>query len=200
MGAGPTQRDPRIDAYIAKAAPFAQPILTHLRALVHETLPGLAETIKWGMPHFIHNGKNVAGLAAFKAHCAFMIHGDGRQGDAMGQYGKIAALSDLPGDNTLKSKLVEAAGRIDQAGTALKPKTAPRAAKAEIALPDDFAAALAAVPAARATLDGFAPSHRREYLEWVTEAKRPETRAKRIAQAAEWLAEGKKRNWKYEGC
>lgn len=194
--------DPRIDAYIAKAAPFAQPVLNHIRALVHDAVPGLAETIKWGMPHFVLNGKNLAGMAAFKAHCAFVIHGDGRQDggqdDAMGQYGKIAAVADLPPEATLKANLLEAARRIESAGTAVKKKAAPRAAKAEIAVPDDLAAALS--DQARAVLDGFAPSHRREYLEWVTEAKRPETRASRIAQAAEWLAEGKKRNWKYEGC
>lgn len=205
--------DPRIDAYIAKAAPFAQPVLHHIRALVHDTVPGLAETIKWGMPHFVLNGKNLAGMAAFKAHCAFVIHGDGRQGesgqgksgqgksgqgDAMGQYGKIAALADLPPEATLKANLLEAAQRIESAGTAVKKKAAPRAAKPEIPVPDDLAAALS--DTARAVLDGFAPSHRREYLEWITEAKRPETRASRIVQAAEWLAEGKKRNWKYEGC
>lgn len=192
-------RDPKVDAYIAKSAPFARPILTHLRALVHETLPGLDEALKWGMPHFIYKGKNLAGIAAFKAHCAFVIHGDGRQGDAMGQYGKIASLADLPGDNELKSKLVEAQQRIDQAGTALKPK-APRTPRPELPIPPEFAAALDASPAARATLDGFAPSHRREYVQWITEAKRPETRDKRIAEAIALLSEGKKRNWKYEGC
>ncbi len=193
--------DPRIDAYIAKSAPFAQPILTHLRALVHQTLPGLEETMKWGMPHFVYKGKNLCGMSAFKAHAAFMIHGDGRQGDAMGQFGKITALADLPGDNALKDKLVAAQQRIDSEGTALKKKpAAARAPKAELPVPPEFAAALAANPAARATLDAFAPSHRREYLEWITEAKREETRAKRIDQAVAWLAEGKKRNWKYEGC
>ena len=106
-------RDPKVDAYIAKAAPFAQPILSHLRALVHETVEGLDEALKWGMPHFLHKGKNLAGMSAFKAHAAFMIHGDGRQGDAMGQFGKITRLEDLPGDNVLKSKLMEAAQRIE---------------------------------------------------------------------------------------
>ncbi|MDE2596318.1 MAG: YdeI/OmpD-associated family protein [Sphingomonadales bacterium] len=191
-------RDARIDAYIAKAGPFARPILEHLRELVHGTIAGLDEDMKWGMPHYVLNGKNLAGMAAFKAHCTFMIHGDGRQGDAMGQFGKITQLSDLPPEADLKAKLLAAAGRIESAGTALKPRTAPRPAKAEIAMPDDFAAALAAAP--RAIFDGFSPSQQREYLEWIVEAKRPETRAKRIAQAAEWIGEGKKRNWKYEGC
>lgn len=194
--------DPRIDAYIAKAAPFAQPILEHLRALVHDTVDGLDETVKWGMPHFVYKGKNLAGFAAFKAHAAFMVHGDGRQGpednQAMGQFGKLTALADLPGDQVLKRRIIAARERIDQAGTALKPKAAPRPAKAEIAVPEDFAAALS--PPARASFDAFPPGARREYLEWIVTAKRPETRAKRIAQAAEWLAEGKKRNWKYADC
>ncbi len=192
--------DPRIDAYMAKAAPFARPILTHLRQLVHATIPDLVETIKWGMPHFLYAGKILAGFAAFKAHAAFVIHGDGRQGDAMGQYGKIAALSDLPSAADLAVKLLEAKARIDTAGTALKSKAAPKVPKADIAMPEDFAAELARSQGARARFDGFAPSHRREYLEWVNEAKRPETRAKRIAQASEWISEGKKRNWKYEDC
>lgn len=193
-------RDPKVDNYIASAAPFARPILTHLRALVHATVPDLEEALKWGMPHFIHKGKNLAGMSAFKAHAAFMIHGDGRQGDAMGQFGKITRLEDLPGDNVLKDRLVAAKERIDQAGTALKPKAAPRAPKPELPIPPEFASALAGNPTAKAALEGFAPSHRREYVEWIAEAKRPETRDKRIAQAIAQLAEGKKRNWKYEGC
>ena len=192
--------DPRIDAYIAKAAPFAQPILNHLRQLVHATIPGLEESIKWGMPHFLHRGKNLAGLAAFKAHTAFVIHGDGRQGDAMGQYGKITSLADLPPDAELAAKLLAVKARIEDVGTALKPKAAPKAPKAEIPMPDDLSAELGRYQGARERFDGMAPSHRREYLEWIVEAKRPETRTKRVAQAAEWIAEGKKRNWKYENC
>jgi uncharacterized protein YdeI (YjbR/CyaY-like superfamily) len=193
-------QDPRIDAYIAQAAPFARPVLTHLRQLVHATVADLDEALKWGMPHFLYKGKNLAGMSAFKAHAAFMIHGDGRQGDAMGQFGKITRLEDLPGDNELKDRLIAARERIDQAGTALKPKAAPRTPRAELPVPPEFAAALDRSPMARATLEGFAPSHRREYVEWIAEAKRPETREKRIAQAIEWLSQGKKRNWKYEDC
>lgn len=193
-------QDPRVDDYIARAAPFAQPILRHLRALVHATVADLEEALKWGMPHFIYKGKNLAGMSAFKAHTAFMIHGDGRQGDAMGQFGKIARLEDLPGDNLLKDRLIAAKERIDQAGTALKPKAAPRTPRQELPIPPEFVAALEATPAAKATLEGFAPSHRREYVEWIAEAKRPETRERRIGQAIAQLAEGKKRNWKYEGC
>lgn len=188
-------QDPRIDAYIAKAGEFARPILNHLRQLVHASVPGLDETIKWGFPHYTLGGKNLAGMSAFKAHAAFMIHGDGRQGDAMGQFGKLTQLSDLPGDAELAAKLCAARDRM--LSDERKPRK-PAPAKPDIPMPDDLAAALSAN--ARVLFDGFAPSHRREYLEWVTEAKRPETRASRIAQAAEWIAEGKKRNWKYESC
>jgi len=196
-------RDLRIDAYIAKAAPFAQPILAHVRALVHRVLPGVEEGIKWGMPAFMVGGKNVAGMAAFKAHCAVMIHGEGRlgaeesRGEGMGGYGKVATLADLPDDAVLETALKEAAQRVASSGTARKPgeKKPP---KEEIAVPQDFAAELAANPAAGQSFDSLAPSHRREYLEWITEAKRDETRSKRIATSLEWLAEGKRRNWKYE--
>ena len=193
--------DPRVDAYIAKAAPFAQPVLRHFRALAHRALPDLEEGIKWSMPAFMLGGKNVAGMAAFKAHCAIMIHGEGRLGDSpgMGGYGKVAALSDLPSDAELEASIQAAARRVSERGSAAKPKVA-KASKAPIPMPEDFASALAKVPEAAATLDGFAPSHRREYLEWITEAKQAATRERRIAQAVEWLAEGKKRNWKYERC
>ena len=193
--------DLRIDAYIANAAPFAQPILTHVRALVHRVLPEAEEGIKWSMPAFMLGGKNVAGMAAFKAHCAVMIHGEGRlgEGEGMGGYGKVTQLSDLPPDDVLEAALTEAAQRVLTGGTALKSKV-KKPVKPEIPLPDDFAAALASAPEAKAILDGFAPGQRREYLEWITGAKQEATRQRRIAQAIEWLAEGKKRNWKYESC
>ncbi len=194
-------KDPRINAYIAEAAPFARPILTHFRAVVHQALPEIEEGIKWSMPAFMIGGKNVAGMAAFKAHCAAMIHGEGRLGDkpGMGGYGKVAALSDLPSDLELIASIQAAAQRVAKSGTATKPKT-PKAPKAEIPMPEDFAAELARYQGASEKFAAWAPSHRREYLEWIVEAKRPETRAKRIAQAAEWIADGKKRNWKYENC
>lgn len=193
--------DPRVDAYIAKAAPFAQPILTHLRQIAHKALPDGEEGIKWGMPHFLLNGKNVAGMSAFKAHCAFVVHGEGKQGsgEGMGAYGKITSLEDMPGHAELAAAIQTAAERVKTQGSATKRST-PRKPKPEIPVPDDFAAALAESDPAMATFNAFAPSHRREYLEWITQAKRPETRAKRIAQTIEWLVEGKKRNWKYENC
>lgn len=190
-------KDARIDDYIAKAAPFAQPILTHLRALIHAAVPGLDETIKWGMPHFTLSGRNLAGLAAFKAHTALVLHGEGRVGAAddegMGGYGKIRSLADLPPESELVAALQATAARL--ASGEKKPRK-PAVAKPEIAFPNDFGAALSVK--ARAFFDGLAPSQRYEYLEWITGAKRDETRARRIAQAAEWLGEGKRLNWKYE--
>lgn len=190
-------RDPRVDDYIAKAADFARPILEHLREVAHRALPGAEEAIKWGMPHFLVNGKNVAGMAAFKAHCTFVIHGDGRQGDAMGQFGRIGSLMDLPDEAELSTKLQAARERIESSGTAMRTVRKP---KADIPMQDDFSAALDALPVAKANYEAFTPAQRRDYLEWITEAKTEGTRAKRIAQAVEWLADGKKRNWKYENC
>jgi hypothetical protein len=191
-------RDPRIDDKIAKAAPFARPILEHWRALVHAAVPDVEEAIKWGMPHFVYKGKNIAGMAPFKAHCAVMIHGDGRQEtEGMGSYGKLTKVEDLPPDDVLVGKLREAMGMIDR-GEQPAWRQQPPKAKATIEVPQDFAAGLAANPDAAKFWDGLAPSHRYEYLQWITEAKRDETRVKRLAQALEWLAEGKRRNWKYE--
>lgn len=190
-------RDPRIDAYIAKAAPFAQGILIHVRALVHRALPGAQETIKWGMPHFMVDGRNVIGLAAFKAHASVIIHhvdsGGAGAGEGMGALGKLASLSDLPADDELVARFRAGHAAL---GTP-RPKRSP---KAELPVPPAFATALAAVQAAQATFDALAPSHRREYIEWIVDAKREATRDRRIAEAVAWLAEGKKRNWKYEDC
>jgi uncharacterized protein YdeI (YjbR/CyaY-like superfamily) len=191
--------DPRIDSYIAKAPEFAQPILTYLRDLVHKTVPDAGEDIKWGMPCLTYKGKNLAGMAAFKAHTSFGVHGDGRAIEGMGQYGKMSSMDDMPSDATIVTALL-AKDRIDSTGTALKIGSKPKVAKPEIPVPDDFAAELAKAQGARERFDSWAPSHRREYLEWIIEAKRPETRAKRIAEAGAWIAEGKKRNWKYENC
>jgi uncharacterized protein YdeI (YjbR/CyaY-like superfamily) len=190
-------RDPRIDAYIAKSANFARPILERVRERVHKTVPDAGETIKWGMPHFTHNDKSIAGMAAFKAHCAVMVHGDGRQSEGMGSYGRITSLDELPDDAVMSAKFIEACERIDTKGTAAKrsPRLAP---KPELAVPQDFAAALRDNPKALATFEGFPPSQRREYVEWVSDAKQDATRAKRLATSIEWLAEGKRRNWKYE--
>lgn len=194
--------DPRIDSYLATVPEFALPILQRLREDVHAACPDVVETIKWSRPHFMLDGKLLAGMSAFKAHCGFGFwQREGAaegQGGAMGDFGRIATLADLPGRAELRRQ-IKAAAALLQAGAprAQKPGRAPRP---KLDMPDDFAAALARVKAAQQTYSAFPPSKQRDYLEWVLEAKREETRAKRIAQAVEWLAEGKSRNWKYENC
>jgi uncharacterized protein YdeI (YjbR/CyaY-like superfamily) len=189
--------DPRVDAYIAKSADFARPILTHLRALVHAGCPGVEETIKWRSPHFMFHGM-LCSMAAFKQHCVFGFW-NGELGlpaemTAMGQFGRIEALSDLPADSRLIA-LVRKAARLNASGVKRPPRL--KHPKQPIAVPDDLARALAKNARARATFDGFAPSHRREYLEWITEARTDTTRSRRVESAIEWMAEGKPRNWKY---
>ena len=195
-------RDQRIDAYIARAQPFARPILEHVRERVLAALPEAEETLKWGAPSFTLDGKIVLMMAAFKAHAVVNfwrgqeLRGDAANADAMGQFGKLTSVADLPGDAELDSL-------IGKAGELARSAPAPRKvkhAKAEPELHPEFAAALAKSPKAKTVLDGFSPSARRDYLEWIADAKRDETRASRIATAIEWLSEGKKKNWKYERC
>lgn len=193
-------RDPRIDAYIERQADFARPILEHLRALMHAGCPEIEEAVKWGMPAFMYQGKQITGMAAFKAHATFGFwhRSDAEESKpgAMGDYGRLNSLADLPGDDELTARIRMAMALVDAGAKTTRNRTA----KPPLDMPEDLRSALAAVPAAQATYDAFPPSCRREYLEWVIEAKRPETRAKRIAQAVEWMAAGKKRNWKYEAC
>ena len=193
--------DPRVDRYIAKAADFAQPILTHLRRVVHAACPGVEETMKWSAPHFDYKGEMMCGMAAFKAHCAFgfwkssLVLDGPSATDAMGQFGRITSIRDLPPARTIAAYVKKAAKLNDEG---IKVGRKPAAAKKPVRVPADFAAALKQRPAARKAFDAFSPSHRREYIEWVTEAKTEATRQKRVATALEWLAEGKSRNWKYE--
>lgn len=197
-------RDARVDAYIAKAAPFARPILEYLRELVHATCPQAEESIKWSAPFFLYRGGMLCHMAAFKQHCAFgfwkwkQVVGDDAPEDAMGQFGRIETLSDLPPKKVIAAYLKKAMA-LNEAGVPAATRT-PRAPKPEAAVPPDFAAALALKKhaKARAAFDASSPSHRREYIEWIAEAKRAQTRETRIATALEWLAEGKSRNWKYE--
>ena len=193
--AGDPVSDPRIDAFIAAARPFARPILQHLRALVHAEVPGAGEAIKWNSPHFTWQGKNLARMNAFKAHCAFAIHGDGEGERGLG-YIRIATLEELPPRDALAARLRAACARIAQNGSPYA--ATPRAPAPSAPVPSAFAAALAVHPAAQAHFTAFSPSARREYVLWIAEAKRAETRDRRIAHAVEWIAEGKGRNWKYE--
>jgi uncharacterized protein YdeI (YjbR/CyaY-like superfamily) len=196
-------RDPRIDAYIERAAPFAQPILAQVRERVHDACPDVEETIKWGMPTFVHAGGILCGMAAFKQHASFgfwkhaLVVGEGEPREGMGSYGKMTSVKDLPPKKTLLAHIRKAM-KLNEDG--VKPQARKAAPKPPPETPEDLAAALKKNRAAQATFDAFPPSCKREYIEWIVEAKREETRAKRLAQAVEWMAEGKRRNWKYENC
>lgn len=199
------KHDARVDAYIARSADFAKPILEHIRLLVHTACPDVEETMKWSFPHFDYKGM-MCNMAAFKKHCAFGFWKAGAMKDpdniltatgaeAMGHLGRITGLSDLPSDKIM-IKYIKEAARLNDEGIAIQ-RNKPGSKKPP-KTPSDLAAALKKNARARATFEAFSPSHRREYIEWIEEAKRPETRAKRIATTLKWLAEGKSRNWKYE--
>lgn len=197
--------DPRVDAYIDRAAPFAQDILRHWRATVHAQCPEVVETIKWGFPNFTYRDKILTGMAAFKAHCSIGFwHGEAAVGaeqakdGAMGQFGRLTALKDLPAKTAQKAALQRAMRLIEDGVKARAPRTT--APKPPPDAPEDLLAALTQNVAARQTFDAFPPGQRREYIDWIVEAKKAETRERRIAQAVEWMAEGKRRNWKYENC
>lgn len=193
-------RDPRVDAYIAESADFAKPILGYLREVVHQACPPAEETIKWGFPHFTHEGILCA-MASFKEHCALvlwkgsLIVGDGDR-DAMGHLGKIKKLSDLPPKKVLASYIKQAM-RLNEAGIKSPTRSKPKTRK-PVVIPAELKRALAGNKAAAAKFDAFPPSHKREYAEWIGEAKRADTRDRRVEQAIEWIASGKSRNWKYE--
>lgn len=196
------KKDPRIDAYIAKSANFAKPILKHLRKVVHAGCTDVEETIKWSMPHFDYKGMMCA-MAAFKEHCSFgfwkgkLILGvkQNENGEGMGHFGRITSLADLPSEKVLIGYVRKAAA-LNDAGVKVIERVKPKK-RPPISVPAYFAAALKRNAKARKTFENFPPSHQCEYLEWITEAKREETRAQRIATSLEWLAQGKPRNWKY---
>ncbi|HEY9534568.1 MAG TPA: YdeI/OmpD-associated family protein [Mucilaginibacter sp.] len=205
------QYDPRIDEYIGKKAAFAQPILRHIRTLMHSVSPQITETIKWGHPFFEYKGI-LANMGGFKEHCVFGFWGSRALNDpngvmkfddekeAAGNFGRITKLSDLPDDAILKDFILQAIA-IKDAGPGQKTQkkaTAPKVPKAPIDMPDYFAAALETNTQALATFQNFSPSNKREYLEWIVEAKTEATRQKRIETALEWMSEGKSRNWKYK--
>jgi uncharacterized protein YdeI (YjbR/CyaY-like superfamily) len=197
-------RDPRVDSYIARQADFARPILDHLREAVHAACGQTEEAIKWGMPTFLYRGRILANMAAFKAHASFgfwrsrdAIGETGAERDAMGQFGRLTSPADLPARAKLEAMIRKAMAVIDSGPP---PRRPPRTPRPELAVPPELSSALDGNPRAGEVFAGFAPGCRREYVEWIAEAKRPETRARRAAQAVEWMAEGKKRNWKYENC
>lgn len=201
-------RDPRIDAFIKKSAPFAQPILIHLRDLVHQACPEVVETVKWGMPSFIAHDKILCGMAGFKAHCTFGFWHKGMEtelgtdgakaNDAMGSLGRISSPADLPKDAVMLRYLKRAV-ELNASGEPGRPRPTGKP-RPEAKVPPELAAALKKNKKAATTFAEFSPSHRREYIEWIVGAKREETRAKRLATTLAWLAEGKSMNWKYENC
>ena len=190
------KKDARVDAYIAESADFARPILRRLRKLVHQGCPGVVEEIKWGMPHFNYGGI-LCGMAAFKEHCAFgfwnrALKIPGKEG-AMGQFGCITALSDLPGDAVILG-YVRQAKELADSGVKLGPV---RKAKKPLPVPAALTAALEKRAGAAARFKVLSPSQQREYSEWLLEAKTDATRDKRLAITVGWIAEGKSLNWKY---
>ncbi len=195
---------PAVDAYIAKAAAFAQPILKKVRVAFHKGCPDLEERLKWGVPSFEFKGL-MGGMAAFKAHVAwgFWRHkemADPRKifkGDAMMSGGKIADVDQLPPEKFMVEYVKRAAKLNDEGPTKRAAAGKPKPA---VKVPPSFAKVLKGNPKALATFEGFPPSHKREYVEWIVEAKQEATRERRIATASEWLAKGKSRNWKYEKC
>lgn len=196
--------DPRVDEYIARSAEFAKPILMHIRKVVHKACPDVVETMKWSFPHFDHKGM-FCSMASFKAHCAFgfwkqtLLEKDAfpAQKTAMGSFGRITSLKDLPNDKVL-TDIVRHAVELNEKGIKISKK--PADSKKELVVPDYLTNALKANKAARETFDNFPYSCKKEYVQWITEAKTDATRDKRLATTLEWLAEGKRRNWKYENC
>ena len=184
-------RDPRIDDYIAKAPPFAKPILTRIRKAVHTGCPDVTETLKWRTPTFEYKGI-LCGMAAFKAHCVLgfwkgtLLETPVRD--------RFESIEDVPSEAALV-KLVKQAAALNEAG--IKMPRARKAPKKPLATPSYMLAAIKKNKKAHSTYDAFSPSCKREYVEWITEAKTDETRNRRLATAIEWMAEGKVRNWKY---
>jgi len=201
------KKDPRVDACIAKSADFAKPILKHIRKLVHGACPEVEETIKWQFPTFMYKGM-LCGMAAFKNHCTFGFWkhelifgkngGEAREKEGgMGQFGKITSVADLPKDKVMIGYVKEGM-RLNDEGVKI-PRTRPKKRK-PLVVPDYFLTALHKNKKALATFDGFSNSHKKEYVEWITEAKSDETRKRRLETAIQWMTEGKARNWKYMNC
>jgi uncharacterized protein YdeI (YjbR/CyaY-like superfamily) len=193
--------DPRVDAYIARSKDFAKPILERVREMVHEACPDVVETIKWSSPFFDYKGQMMCAMAAFKEHCAIifwkapLIKGVPPNGDkSRGSFGRITSVKELPSKKQFTG-LIKAAMALNDAGITVKRPNA--GSKPEPKVPRELASALGKNKKAAAVFANFSRSNRREYCEWISEAKREETKAKRVTQAIEWIADGKTRNWKY---
>ena len=196
------KKDPRVDAYIAKSAEFARPILTHLRSVVHEACPDVEETIKWSVPAFDYKGP-LCGMAAFKQHCSFgfwkgpLVVGKEGSDSPMSQFGRLTAISDLPPKKIL-ADYIRKAMELNEQGIKVPGRVRTVKKARPLAVPTDLRSALKKNKAAQTAFEAFSPSHRNEYIEWITEAKQDATRTRRIGQAIEWISKGKSRNWKYE--
>lgn len=200
-----TNTDLRIDAYIEKSGDFAKPILSHLRKLVHDACPDAEETLKWNLPAFMYKGKILCGIAAFKQHCIFnlwlgalVIENDSKANHAMGQLGKIKSVKDLPKDTVIVRYLKQAMKLTSEGKTqADRVKSKKSVRSKDMVIPDYIISAFKTNKIAKSNFEKASPSFRKEYVDWITEAKTVATRNKRIATALEWIAEGKHRNWKY---
>jgi uncharacterized protein YdeI (YjbR/CyaY-like superfamily) len=195
-------KDPRVDAYIAKTKPFAQPILKRIRQAVHAGCPDVTETIKWSVPAFEYKGP-MCGMAAFKAHC-LMGFWKGTLVKSMpkdkvtqagGGWGRFESVDDLP-DLKLITRMVKEAAALNDAG--IKVPRVAKVPKKPLKAPPYMLAAIKKNKKAHAAYEGFSPSAQRDYVEWIIGAKSDDTRARRLATAVDWIADGKKRNWKYE--
>ncbi|HEY7188422.1 MAG TPA: YdeI/OmpD-associated family protein [Vicinamibacterales bacterium] len=191
------KRDPRIDAYITKAAPFAKPIITHVREVVHEACPEIVETLKWGHPSFDHHGI-VCGVAAFKAHCVLSFWKAALLGDAALLQRQVASVADLPGRRDFV-RLVKQAAKLNEDGVTVPEEPRKRPSETRpLDVPDVLTNALRKNKKAQTTFDAFSHTNKKDYVDWITDAKSDDTRQKRLEQAIEWMAEGKPRNWKYQ--
>jgi uncharacterized protein YdeI (YjbR/CyaY-like superfamily) len=194
------------DIYIQNAAPFARPILTRIRQLFHQACPEIQEVMKWNFPHFEHQGI-VGSMAAFKQHVSYgfwkakLMRDPHKLFAAVGKTSmgsmKVTHVDQLPADKILLAYIVEAVGLNESGKTVPRPKS-KRGAIKDLPIPEDLQTALRKNKAARVTFENLSPSHRREYIEWITEAKQEATRQRRLATTLEWLSAGKSRNWKYE--
>jgi uncharacterized protein YdeI (YjbR/CyaY-like superfamily) len=195
--------DPRVDAYIAKSADFARPILEHIRAVVHQACPDVVETMKWSFPHFEHKGV-LCSMASFKEHCAFgfwkgsLVIGEGAAAEnAMGQFGRISSVKDLPSKKVLTG-YIKTAMKLNEEGVKSPTRSKPAKEKVAVEIPNELLDALEENAAAKEQFERFSPSKRKEYAEWIAEAKSEATRLKRLETAVEWISEGKSRHWKYQ--
>jgi uncharacterized protein YdeI (YjbR/CyaY-like superfamily) len=198
---------PAVDVYISQAQPFAQPVLTHLRDAIHRAVPGVEEEIKWSRPFFVYKGIILGNISAFKEHCSLGLWGGEMAGklradgidssDAMGSFGKLRTVDDLPPRKKLEAYLREAAKLIDEGARTKSLQRVAKPSREELELPPALKVALAKNTSAAKRFAGMSPSCRREYSEWIADAKRDETRDRRVMQAVAWIAEGKHRHWKY---